>query len=168
MAGKGGTVVVVGVPSGAVPVPLQLVQDQQLRIQGSATYLAQDVAESIELLRSGVVRPDDLITSVVPLDSVAEAFQLAASRQRRIHATPPTQSGPADSWTACGRPPQAEDHESLSFLRSAGSAPCSRSTSPTSSASHSTGMSAMPIRRRPVSMSLIVSLDQPVRSARSA
>jgi L-iditol 2-dehydrogenase len=81
MAGKGGTVVVVGVPSGAVPVPLQLVQDQQLRIQGSATYLAQDVAESIELLRSGVVRPDDLITSVVPLDSVAEAFQLAASRQ---------------------------------------------------------------------------------------
>jgi 2-desacetyl-2-hydroxyethyl bacteriochlorophyllide A dehydrogenase len=81
MAGKGGTVVVVGVPSGDVPVPLQLVQDQQIRIQGSATYLPQDVADSIELLSSGVVRPDDFITSVVPLDSVAEAFELAASGQ---------------------------------------------------------------------------------------
>ena len=37
MADKGGTVVVVGVPSGDVRLPLQLVQDRQVRIQGSAT-----------------------------------------------------------------------------------------------------------------------------------
>jgi threonine dehydrogenase-like Zn-dependent dehydrogenase len=79
MADKGGTAVVVGVPSGAVQIPLQLVQDRQIRIQGSATYLAEDVAESIELLTSGVVRADDFITSVVPMDSVAEAFEQAAS-----------------------------------------------------------------------------------------
>jgi 2-desacetyl-2-hydroxyethyl bacteriochlorophyllide A dehydrogenase len=79
MADKGGTVVVVGVPSGAVQIPLQLVQDRQMRIQGSATYLAEDVAESIELLTSGVVRADDFVTSVVPMDSVAEAFEQAAS-----------------------------------------------------------------------------------------
>jgi L-iditol 2-dehydrogenase len=79
MADKGGTVVVVGVPSGAVEIPLQLIQDRQLRIQGSATYLPEDVAESIELLTSGVVRADDFITSVVPMDSVAEAFEQAAS-----------------------------------------------------------------------------------------
>jgi 2-desacetyl-2-hydroxyethyl bacteriochlorophyllide A dehydrogenase len=81
MADKGGTVVVVGVPSGEVPLPLQFVQDRQLRIQGSATYLRDDVADSIELLRSGVVRPDDFITSVVPIASVAEAFEQAASRR---------------------------------------------------------------------------------------
>ncbi|MBV8927540.1 MAG: alcohol dehydrogenase catalytic domain-containing protein [Mycobacteriaceae bacterium] len=79
MADKGGTVVVVGVPSGEVQVPLQLVQDRQIRIQGSATYLPQDVAGSIELLTSGVVRPDDFITSVVPMESIAEAFEQAAS-----------------------------------------------------------------------------------------
>jgi 2-desacetyl-2-hydroxyethyl bacteriochlorophyllide A dehydrogenase len=79
MADKGGTVVVVGVPSGEVRLPLQLVQDRQLRIQGSATYLREDVAGSIELLRSGVVRPDDFITSVVPMESVADAFEQAAS-----------------------------------------------------------------------------------------
>ncbi len=79
MADKGGTVVVVGVPSGEVHLPLQLVQDRQIRIQGSATYLPEDVAGSIELLRSGVVRPGDFVTSVVPMESVARAFEQAAS-----------------------------------------------------------------------------------------
>jgi L-iditol 2-dehydrogenase len=79
MADKGGTVVVVGVPSGEVRLPLQLVQDRQIRVQGSATYLPEDVAGSIELLRSGVVLPDDFVTSVVPMESVAEAFEQAAS-----------------------------------------------------------------------------------------
>jgi threonine dehydrogenase-like Zn-dependent dehydrogenase len=70
---------VVGVPSGEIRLPLQLVQDRQIDLQGSATYLPDDVAHSIELLRSGVVRPDDFITSVVPMESVAEAFDQAAS-----------------------------------------------------------------------------------------
>jgi L-iditol 2-dehydrogenase len=79
MADKGGTIVVVGVPSGEVRLPLQLVQDRQIRIQGTATYLPGDVAESIQLLTSGVVRADDFITSVVPMESIAEAFEQAAS-----------------------------------------------------------------------------------------
>jgi L-iditol 2-dehydrogenase len=79
MADKGGTIVVVGVPSGEVRLPLQLVQDRQIRIQGTATYLPDDVAESIQLLTSGVVRADDFITSVVPMESIAEAFEKAAS-----------------------------------------------------------------------------------------
>jgi L-iditol 2-dehydrogenase len=79
MADKGGTVVVVGVPSGEVRLPLHLVQDRQIRIQGTATYLPGDVAQSIQLLTSGVVRADDFITSVVPVESIAEAFEKAAS-----------------------------------------------------------------------------------------
>ena len=79
MADKGGTVVVVGVPSGDVRLPLQFVQDRQIRVQGSATYLPEDVEGSIELLRSGVVRPADFVTSVMPMESVAEAFEQAAS-----------------------------------------------------------------------------------------
>jgi 2-desacetyl-2-hydroxyethyl bacteriochlorophyllide A dehydrogenase len=79
IASKGGTVVLVGVPTGEVSVPLPIVQDHQIRIQGSATYLPQDYAESIDLLLRGHVRPDDLITSVVRLESVADAFQQSAS-----------------------------------------------------------------------------------------
>jgi 2-desacetyl-2-hydroxyethyl bacteriochlorophyllide A dehydrogenase len=79
MASKGGTVVVVGVPTGEVSVPLQLVQDQQLRIQGSATYLPEDYAESIALLQSGAVRAEDIVTAILPLESVAEAFERSLS-----------------------------------------------------------------------------------------
>jgi 2-desacetyl-2-hydroxyethyl bacteriochlorophyllide A dehydrogenase len=74
MASKGGTVVIVGVPTGDVPVPLALVQDHQVRLQGSATYLPEDYGESIALLRSGAVRADDIVTAVHPLEDVAEAF----------------------------------------------------------------------------------------------
>ena len=53
MADKGGTVVVVGVPARDVTVPLPVVQDHQIRIQGSATYLPEDYRESTDLLRRG-------------------------------------------------------------------------------------------------------------------
>ena len=66
MALNGGTVVVVGVPAADVTVPLSLIQDRQVRIQGSATYVAEDYAAAIELLRVGAVRPEDFITGVYP------------------------------------------------------------------------------------------------------
>jgi 2-desacetyl-2-hydroxyethyl bacteriochlorophyllide A dehydrogenase len=77
MALKAGTVVVVGVPAADVMIPLPLVQDQQLRIQGSATYLPEDYTEAVDLLRRGVVRPEDFITGAYDMDDVAEAFSAA-------------------------------------------------------------------------------------------
>ena len=79
MADKGGTVVVVGVPARAVTVPLPIVQDHQIRIQGSATYLPEDFRESADLLRAGVVKTADFVTATRPLAQVAEAFELASS-----------------------------------------------------------------------------------------
>ena len=79
---KGGTIVVVGVPPGPVTVPLPGLQDQQLRVQGSAVYLPEDYTESIALLAGGVVRPADLITARYPLDEAAAAFDAAASGQQ--------------------------------------------------------------------------------------
>ena len=79
MADKGGTVVVVGVPSSEVTVPLPVVQDHQIRIQGSATYLKEDFADSIALLRSGAVDAEALVTPVDSLERAAEAFELSAS-----------------------------------------------------------------------------------------
>ncbi|MCA2216182.1 alcohol dehydrogenase catalytic domain-containing protein [Wangella sp. NEAU-J3] len=78
MADKGGTVVVVGVPPGDVSVPLPVVQDSQIRIQGSATYLPEDFADAIELLRAGTVTAAEFVTAVWPLAEAAGAFRDAA------------------------------------------------------------------------------------------
>ena len=72
LATKGGTIVVVGVPAGEVSVPLHLVQDSQLRIQGSATYLPEDYADAMALLRDGVVTAGEF-DHVVINDTVASA-----------------------------------------------------------------------------------------------
>jgi L-iditol 2-dehydrogenase len=79
MVMKAGTVVVVGVPPEPVTVPLPQIQDAQLRIQGSATYLPDDFTEAMRLLSTGEVVIDDLITSVRPLGEAASAFAEAAS-----------------------------------------------------------------------------------------
>jgi 2-desacetyl-2-hydroxyethyl bacteriochlorophyllide A dehydrogenase len=78
IADKGGTIVVVGVPPSPVTVPLPLIQDSQLRIQGSATYLPEDLAEAIALLAAGAVTVSELAT-VRPLGEAAAAFADAAS-----------------------------------------------------------------------------------------
>jgi L-iditol 2-dehydrogenase len=79
LASKGGTVVVVGVPAREVSVPLPVIQDHQIRIQGSATYLDEDYRESIRLLQGGAVRRADLVTAVHGLPDAAEAFADSAS-----------------------------------------------------------------------------------------
>ena len=37
-------------------------QDQQIRLQGSATHVPQDHATAITMIESGAVPPDDFIT----------------------------------------------------------------------------------------------------------
>jgi 2-desacetyl-2-hydroxyethyl bacteriochlorophyllide A dehydrogenase len=76
---KAGTVVVVGVPPAPVTVALPQIQDAQLRIQGSATYLPDDFTEAMRLLSSGEVAVDDIITSVRPLADAAAGFADAAA-----------------------------------------------------------------------------------------
>lgn len=78
MVGKGATVVVVGVPAREVTVPLPVIQDHQIRIQGSATYLPEDFRESIGLLQAGAVRQQDIVTAVHPLSDAPTAFAAAA------------------------------------------------------------------------------------------
>jgi L-iditol 2-dehydrogenase len=67
------------VPARDVTVPLPLVQDQQIRIQGSATYMGEDYRESMRLLQTGAVRKRDIVTAVHVLEAAADAFADAAS-----------------------------------------------------------------------------------------
>jgi len=78
MAVKGGTVVVVGVPSAPVTVSLPVVQDLQVRIQGSATYVRDDILVAIDMLERGVVSAADIVTAVYPLADAAAAFAAAS------------------------------------------------------------------------------------------
>ena len=78
LADKGGTVMVVGVPAADVRVPLPVIQDHQIRIQGSATYLPVDFAESVAMLVAGAVAVDEIVTTRLPLEAAARAFELAS------------------------------------------------------------------------------------------
>lgn len=82
MALKAGTVVIVGVPSAPITVALPIIQDQQVRIQGSATYLPEDYAESIALIAAGTVRAEDFVTASFPLEQVADAFALSTAGEQ--------------------------------------------------------------------------------------
>ncbi|MBC7723281.1 MAG: alcohol dehydrogenase catalytic domain-containing protein [Burkholderiaceae bacterium] len=77
MVGKGGTVVIVGVPQRSVVVQLPSIQDRQIRIQGAATYLARDYAVAVDIIRSGAVSTDEMVTSSYRLADSASAFGAA-------------------------------------------------------------------------------------------
>ncbi len=77
MADKGGIVVIVGVPEKEVTIPLPIIQDHQIRIQGSATYLPADYKDSIALLASGALKIDEFVTAVFPMEKSQEAFDSA-------------------------------------------------------------------------------------------
>lgn len=82
MALKGGTVVVVGVASHDLTVPIPLIQDQQVRLQGSATYLGEDMQDAMRILATSDMRTEDYVTTVLKLDQAAEAFALAAGGEQ--------------------------------------------------------------------------------------
>lgn len=79
LAMKGGTVMIVGVPEKDVVVPLPQIQDLQMRIQGSATYMPEDYAEAIEIIRAGGVSSEEFITNRFPLEEVSTAFAASSS-----------------------------------------------------------------------------------------
>jgi 2-desacetyl-2-hydroxyethyl bacteriochlorophyllide A dehydrogenase len=79
MATKGGTVAIVGVPAKDVVLPAVAVQDNQIRIQGCATYVPQDYATAMEMLRSGAVDPNVMVTAQFPLAEASAAFAASSS-----------------------------------------------------------------------------------------
>jgi 2-desacetyl-2-hydroxyethyl bacteriochlorophyllide A dehydrogenase len=77
LVGRAGTVVIVGVPARDVVVPLQVVQDRQIRIQGAATYVPEDYATAMRIIASGAVAAEDFISAEFPLDQASEALEAA-------------------------------------------------------------------------------------------
>jgi 2-desacetyl-2-hydroxyethyl bacteriochlorophyllide A dehydrogenase len=96
MAVKGGTVVVVGGPRAWTSVNLPVLQEYEVRLQGSATYTKTDFERSIALLGDGAVDASRLITSVYPLDQAKEAFAaIAAGGEVKIVVMPSQGKAPS-------------------------------------------------------------------------
>lgn len=81
LAQRGGTVIVLGVPTDRRSVALPLVQDREIRIQGSAMYVRRDVERALEIVRSGGVATEHLITGRFAIEDAAEAFAAAATTE---------------------------------------------------------------------------------------
>lgn len=79
-----GRVVFVAIHPEPVPVDLHRIFWRELEVLGARVYEREDFERAIELLASGVVPADSLITRVVPLDDTSAAFDalLAASAMK--------------------------------------------------------------------------------------
>ncbi|MFF3542082.1 zinc-binding dehydrogenase [Streptomyces platensis] len=75
LVAKGGHIVVVGVgAAGATPVRLDLVQDREIRIEGTLMYTSEDYRAAMSLIASGAVDPADFVTATYALEDAARAF----------------------------------------------------------------------------------------------
>ncbi len=79
LAHKGGTVIVEGVPEHDVTIPLAIIQDREIRIQGTAMYTREDMLSAMSLIAEGKVDAGSLVTNVLPLDQAAAGFAAADS-----------------------------------------------------------------------------------------
>ena len=70
---KGGTVTLIGNVSAHIELPLQQVVSRQIRLQGSCAS-AGEYPKCIELMASGAIRVDSLISACTPLEGAAGWF----------------------------------------------------------------------------------------------
>jgi len=75
---KGGAIMIVGVAEGATPVPLGLIQDRELALIGNLMYVREDFTAALDLLASGAVPVDEIISAEFDFEHSAEAFAASA------------------------------------------------------------------------------------------
>jgi len=80
---KGGTVTLIGNITPTVTLPLQKVVSRQIRMQGSCAS-SGEYRQAIELMSSGKIRVDSLITAVAPLSDGAQWFERLHSREPNL------------------------------------------------------------------------------------
>lgn len=78
---KGGAVMIVGVAEGATPVPLGLIQDRELALIGNLMYVREDFLAALDLLASGSVPVDEIISAEFDLADAAAAFTASSDAE---------------------------------------------------------------------------------------
>lgn len=97
LAAPGGRVLFFsGLPKGThVPLDATRTHYEELTVLGSFHFTPRDVREARELVIAGVVPARELISSVLPLDSLAQAFEWLDSRAGFKYALIPGSEAPA-------------------------------------------------------------------------
>jgi 2-desacetyl-2-hydroxyethyl bacteriochlorophyllide A dehydrogenase len=75
---RSGTLLIVGVPPKDITVPLPLVQDWELRVQGCANYTPDDIRAAIALAAAGGLPAEDIIAGRYDLADAPAGFAAAA------------------------------------------------------------------------------------------
>ena len=78
---KGGTIVVVGVFPDRPRINMQLVQDHELTMYGTMMYKHEDYRKAVELIHSGKVRTEPLVTGHFPLEKYHDAYRLIEEKK---------------------------------------------------------------------------------------
>lgn len=84
---RGATICIVGVPPRDFTVPMPLIQDWELRVQGCAAYTEVDIEKALGMATR--IPADEIVTGSHPFDDAAEAFTEAAqSSSGKVLVTP--------------------------------------------------------------------------------
>ena len=75
-ARKGTTIVIVGVFGGKPTIDLGLVQDRELSLVGTLMYQKADYAKAIELIATGKIKLDHLITHRFKFEQYLDAYHI--------------------------------------------------------------------------------------------
>lgn len=76
---RAGILLVVGVPPREATLPMPIIQDFEIRIQGCAAYTEADVEAALGIARAGGIPVAELVSATYPLDDLATAFETAAA-----------------------------------------------------------------------------------------
>ena len=76
---RAGTLMVVGVPPRDAALPMPLIQDWEIRVQGAAAYTEEDILTSLEIAERGGLPSAEVVSGVYALSDVAAAFAAAAA-----------------------------------------------------------------------------------------
>jgi L-iditol 2-dehydrogenase len=71
-------------PEAKIDLPFNALWREEITIVSSYGGAPQDIRSAIDLVRSGKIRVDDLVTHRLPLDQAGEGFRLVASAQDSI------------------------------------------------------------------------------------
>ena len=86
---RAGTLAVVGVPPRDATLPMPLIQDWEIRIQGCAAYTEADMQTALTIAADGGLPTDEIVSLTFGLDEVGEAFARAkADSSGKVLVTP--------------------------------------------------------------------------------
>jgi L-iditol 2-dehydrogenase len=76
---KGGELLVIGVHGRDATLPVGLIQDRELRLQGSLMYQSRDFVRAMQLAATGAILLEPFVSARRPLSEAAAAYAVAAA-----------------------------------------------------------------------------------------